>query len=139
MISRVAVVGGLALVTALTGCNGSSDGAATSTADFCDAFNDLFDQVLGADATDSAATVRAFKGWAADMEKVGAPADMPDDARHGFELFVDQAQGIDDNASLADLERLGEGLSDADRAAGQAFNAWTTDNCPLDLPSPSSS
>jgi hypothetical protein len=69
------------------------------------------------------------------MEEVGPPADMPDDARHGFELFVDQAQGIDENASLDDLEKLGEGLSDADRADGQAFNDWTTDNCPLALPS----
>ena len=139
MTRRVAAAGCLVLVAALTGCAGDSEGSETSTADFCDAFNDLFDSVLGADATDSAATVRAFKDWASDIEKVGAPADMPDDARHGFELFVDQAKGIDDDASLDDLESLGGGLSDADQADGRAFNDWTTDNCPLDLPSPSAS
>jgi hypothetical protein len=145
MTRVAAVAGGLALVAALAGCNGDSDGrdgadgGEASTADFCAAFNDLFDEVLGADAADSAATVRAFKSWAVDIEKVGAPADMPDDARHGFELFVEQAKGIDDDATLQDLEQLDEGLSDADQADGKAFNSWTTDNCPLDLPTSSAS
>ena len=137
-MTRIALLaGGLVLVAGLTGCSGDSEGSGTSTADFCDAYNDLFDRVLGADPTDSAATVRAFKQWAADMADVDAPADMPDDARHGYELFVQQAQDIDEDASLDDLAALGEGLSDADRADGEAFNSWTTDNCPVDLPSPS--
>ena len=59
----------------------------------------------------------------------------PDDARHGFELFVDQAEKLDDDASLQDLENLGEDLGSDDQADGQAFSAWATKNCPLDLPS----
>lgn len=126
---------GLALVAALAGCSGGSDAPDdVSTTEFCAAFNDLFDEVLGADPSDAAATVRAFKQWAADMEEVGAPADLPEDARHGFELFVEQAQGLDENASLEELERLGKGLSASDRAAGEAFNDWTSENCPLDQP-----
>ena len=138
-MTRLAVAAGtLALVAGLAGCSGDSAGSSTSTAEFCDAYNDLFQKVLGADPGDAAGTVRAFKAWAADMEQVEAPADMPDDARHGFELFLEQAQGIDDDASLDDLARLSEGLSDADRADGEAFNGWTTDNCPLGAPTPSS-
>ncbi len=129
---------GAALVVGLTGCDDDASGdSGTSTADFCDRYDDLFEKVLGADPTDSAATVRAFKGWADGMADVDPPAEMPDDARHGLELFVEQAQGIDENASLDELAKLGEGLSDSDRAAGAAFNDWTGDNCPMDLPSPS--
>lgn len=137
---------GLVLVgSGLVGCSGDDSGGASgapedaSMSDFCAAFNGLFDQVLSqaSPGADSAAMARALRSWAEDIEKVGTPPEMPDDARHGFELFVDQARKIDEHASLQDLEKLGEGLSEADRADGQAFNDWTRDNCPLDLPSPS--
>lgn len=136
-LTAVATVG--AALVALTGCNGEGSGVSgPSTADFCDSYDDLFEKVLGADPNDSAATIRAFRDWADDLADLDPPADMPDDARHGLELFVEQAQGIDENASPDDLERLGEGLSASDRAAGEAFNDWTSDRCPVDLPTPAS-
>ena len=142
---RTAAAASLALVASLTACGGDSGGGSGSSApdnasldDFCQAFNGLFDTVM-AQATsgdaDASAMITALKKWAADMEDVGTPSDMPDDARHGFELFVDQAKKLDENATLQDLENLGEDLSSDDQADGEAFSEWTTKNCPLDLPS----
>lgn len=142
---RLAAAGCLMLVAALSlgACsdNGDGDGSSSgeaevaSTDDFCGAFNGLFDDVMAEAASgDPAAMARALQDWADEIEAVGAPADMPDDARAGFALFVEQARGVDEDATLADLERLGEGLSEADRADGEAFSAWTTQSCPLDLP-----
>lgn len=132
----------VALVPSLAGCSGEGDDSASSdpssdasSEEFCAAFNGLFDEVMAeASAGDSAAMLRALKEWAADIEAVGAPEDMPEDARAGFELFVEQAKGLDEDATLADLERLGEDLSESDRADGEAFGEWARENCPLDLP-----
>lgn len=138
----LAAAGCLALVASLGACSddgGSSGSSAPDDAsldEFCETFNGLFDQVLSEDvAGDSAAMVRALKDWAKEIEDVGTPSDMPEDARHGFELFIEQAENIDEGATLADLEKIGEDLSEGDQADGEAFSTWTQDNCPLDLPS----
>jgi hypothetical protein len=133
---------GLALVASLTACGGSDGGSGSaapddaSTDDFCGGFNGLFEKVLAqATSGDSSAMIAALKDWAGDMEDIGTPSDMPDDARHGFELFVEQAKDLDEDATLADLEKLGEDFSEEDQADGEAFSAWTEANCPIDLPS----
>ena len=139
------VLAGLTLAASLTACGGSdgdgdggSGGSApdnASTSDFCDGFNGLFEAVLAQGlSADSTAMISALKDWASDMEDIGTPSDMPDDARNGFELFIEQAKDLDENASLEDLENLGDDLSEADQADGEAFSDWTEENCPLDLP-----
>jgi hypothetical protein len=139
------VLAGLALATSLTACGGSDGGDGgsgasapddASTSDFCDGFNTLFDKVIAQATTgDSSAMITALKDWAGDMEDIGTPSDMPDDARHGFELFIDQAKDLDEDATLDDLQNLGDDLSEGDQADGEAFSDWTTKNCPLDIPS----
>jgi hypothetical protein len=135
-------IAGLALAFGgLTGCGGSDDGGGSSAPadaskdDFCEAFNGLFETVMAqATEADTSAMVKAIKEWAADVEDVGTPNDMPDDARHGFELLVQQAKDIDDDATLEDFENLGKDLSADDEKDGKAFTDWATANCPLDLP-----
>lgn len=140
---RAAVtMAGMALVLAgLTGCGGDDDGGGSSasgdasTDDFCAAFNGLYEKVLTqASEADSADMIKALKEWAADIEDVGTPDEMPEDARHGFEVFVDTAKDIDDDATLDDLQNLGDDLSEKDEKDGEAFSDWTTENCPLDIP-----
>lgn len=138
-VRRLAAAGLVA--AALTACSDDSGGGGSAAPDdasveeFCETFNGLFERVLSEDvAGDQAAMVRALREWARDIEEVGTPSDIPDDARHGFELFVEQAQEIDEDASLADLEKLGEDLSEADQADGDAFSDWAQDSCPLDVP-----
>ena len=145
MIRSLAATGCLALATtlgaSLSACSGDDGGSGASAPDdasleeFCSAFNDLFDDVLSKAASDdSAAAVRALKDWAAEIGEVGTPEDMPAEARNGFEVFVDQARELDEDATLADLEKFGEDVSEGDQADAEAFSDWTQDNCPLDLP-----
>jgi len=137
------VLAGLALAAALTACGGGDDGDSgagdapddASTSDFCDGFNALFEKVIAKAASgDSEAMISALKDWAGDMEDIGTPSDMPEDARNGFELFLEQAEELDENATLDDLQNLGDDLSEADQADGEAFGTWTEEHCPLDLP-----
>lgn len=129
------------LTASLTACGGGGSGSSApsdaSKDEFCTTFNSLFETLMS-EATasaDASGMVAAMKKWAAKMEDVGTPSDMPDDARHGFELFVSEVKKLDDNATAADLDHIGDGLSSADQKDGEAFGDWTTKNCPLDLPS----
>ncbi|WP_459974610.1 hypothetical protein, partial [Nocardioides pyridinolyticus] len=140
-VRRLAALGCLGLVAALGACSDGEGGGGSAAPDdasldeFCETFNGLFERVLSEDvAGDQAASVRALKDWAKDLEEVGTPSDIPDDARHGFDLFVEQAQQIEEDASLTDLEKLSEDLSEADQADGDAFSDWAQDSCPLDVP-----
>ncbi len=129
------------LTASLTACGGGGSGSSAPTDaskdEFCSTFNSLFETMMS-EATasgDASGMVAAMKKWVAKMEDVGTPGDMPDDARHGFELFVGEVKKLDDKATASDLEHIGDGLSSADQKDGEAFGDWTTKNCPLDLPS----
>jgi hypothetical protein len=146
-VRRLAAAGCLVLVGTLGACAGDDGGGSGSDAtadasvdDFCSSFNKLFTDVLSEDVAggEAGAVIGAYREWAADLAKTGAPADMPDDARHGLELFLEQAEQIDEDATLDDLATLGDDLTGADRKDGEAFSTWVQDNCPLDLPSPPS-
>src|SRR6478736_6151464 len=70
-----------------------------------------------------------FKSIAADMGKLGADAKDPDDARKGFELEVKKIDGLDDNATKDDLDKLGSDLSDTEQKQVDAFNKYVDDTC----------
>lgn len=128
-------LGALVLVGALVGCSDGGDPPTdASKAEFCETFNSLVDDVLEAGVDDPAAAVEAVKEWAGDIEEVGTPEEMPDDARRGFELFVEHAADLDEDMGIEDLQNLGGDLSEDDQADGEAFTTWTQDNCPLGLP-----
>ncbi|MEP9362852.1 hypothetical protein ABLE68_07805 [Nocardioides sp. CN2-186] len=140
--AALTIASGALLLSGLTACGGSDGGGSGSAApddaskdDFCTAFNGLYEKVM-ADMTsaDTSKAIAAFKDWAADMKKVGTPDDMPEDARRGFEVFVDAAAKIDDDATVDDLQNLGDDLSQADQDAGDTFGNWASDNCPSGLP-----
>ena len=119
------VVAALALV--LTGCSGSDSSDAASKDDFCEEFNGF----VGAAMADEAGVVKAVKEWAAGMEDVGTPDEMPDDARRGFDVFLDHAADLDEDMGIEDLQRLSTGLSKEEQADGEAFTTWVQDNCPV--------
>jgi hypothetical protein len=124
----------------LVGCGGGDggDGGAPTDAskdDFCKQLTSLFSD-LGtmADATDKEA-VAAIKNWARDLEKVGTPETMSDEARDGFELMLDQVADLDEDDTTEDFQKLDDDLSDSEKEAVSAFEKYTTDTCGgMDLP-----
>lgn len=139
--AMLAVASTALVLGAVAGCGG--DGSSSSAPDdaskddFCEAFSGLFEGILadvGAGDVSESDSVAAIKDWAADMREVGTPSEMPDQAREGFEVFVEAAEDLDENASLGDLESLGGDLSAADQEAGDAFGTWAIENCPSALP-----
>lgn len=114
--------------------SGASDSASASAAksDFCTAYTGLFASLTQAGG-DQLQAIAVLKKWAADMEIVGPPDDMPQDARRGFELLINTAKDIDDDATLEELTNLGESFDADQRKDGDAFSAWATEQCPMDL------
>lgn len=142
----LALAGAALVLGGLAGCgdDGGSSGASGSSApdnastdEFCDAFSSLFTEVMAEAGTgDMSKAVSAIKDWAENMQDVGTPEDMPDEAREGFEVFIEAASEIDENATLEDLQDLGGDLSESDQKAGEAFGDWATETCPVPLPGP---
>ena len=148
--AALALAGATLAVGTLAGCGGGDDGEASSAPDdasqedFCAAFAKLYQDVLGgALDDDSSLSVKGIKDWAEDMAEVGTPEDMPDEARKGFEVFLDAARDLPDDATLDDLETFGDDLSEADQKAGDEFGTWAATTCgdqllpdlPTELPS----
>jgi hypothetical protein len=139
----LALAGAVLVLGGMAGCGGSSSDSGSSAPDsastdeFCEAFSSLFTEVMAEAGTgDMSKAVSAIKEWAENMQEVGTPDDMPEEARDGFEVFVDAASEIDENATLEDLQDLGGDLSEADQEAGDAFGDWATETCPVPLPGP---
>lgn len=136
--AAVAVASTVLAIGTLAGCGGDGDGDSgssapdnASTEDFCDTFatffTDIMSEAMGGDPDQA---VAAIKEWAGEMQEVGTPEDMPDEVRDGFEVFVDAAQDLPDDATMDDLQNLGGDLSEADQDAGDAFGDWAGETCP---------
>lgn len=136
----VALAGATLAIGTLAGCgdDGSDASSAPDNAseeDFCEAFGSFFTDILGqAMQGDPSDAVEAIKDWAEEMQDVGLPSDAPEEVRDGFEVFVAAAQDLPDDASLEDLQALGDDLSEADQEAGDAFGDWAAEKCPDAVP-----
>lgn len=119
---------GLALVLGgATACGSDEPSAApedASTEDFCQVYAGI---ESGGDDLDDA------KDAVEQLVEVGTPADIPDDARSGFETLGELVQEASDEA---DLETLGEDLGQEVQADFLAFIGYVTQTCAdeLDLP-----
>ncbi len=148
----VLVVGGI--VTAVAVVSGDDDdsaddidsGGSASVEEFCDVFTGLasgmIDRVDLGDSEEEqgGVMVEVLNEWAAEMEDVGVPEGMSDEARDGLELIVETAADLEpgDIQALSDLERLEESFSDDEQEAVTAFEEYAADNCETsidDLPS----
>ena len=122
------------LLLTLAGCGGDDgaddDGSAASApedasrADFCEAF---LDEPADFDSDDVDAAVAAAHDYADRLREVGTP-DVPDEAREGFEVYVDFLAGLsaDDAGGLDDADPA-EVFSDEQLAKFEAFSEVTAD------------
>lgn len=148
-IASVALVlGGLA------GCGGNDDsssakddasssassGSGASQEEFCSSFTDMLKGIVSTNQSNVSQQVKTLKQNASDLQDVGAPDAMPDDAKKGLDVFVGAVDKIPDNASMKQLQSLGTDLSPEQDKQGQAFVNWAQTNCaPSGSASPSES
>ena len=124
------------VAAAAVGCGGGggSGGGGTpsdaSADDFCGVFDDFNAAVveLGEDAENSE-LIAALKDTGEELEEVGTPEDISDDARAGFELTVKTIEDLDDDASEKELESLEEDFSDEEKEQSDAFNEYLSETC----------
>lgn len=103
----------MVLLGGLTACGGPPDDA--SEKDFCDAWSKVGE---GSDFD-------AAKDAAKELEDVGTPEGISDDARKGFEFFVDEIGDADNEDDLPD-----DGdLSDDEKKESEAFSKYVMETC----------
>ncbi len=94
---RVAAVSApLLLALSLTACGGSDAASApedASAEEFCDVF---LNQSGEAAADDAKAQLDEARDLADQLSEVGTPADFSDEAREGFEVFIDFIADLDE-------------------------------------------
>lgn len=123
------VVAALVPVALLSGCGGPPTDAAKT--DFCATATDqTWIQDLGTDP-DGQEIVDGFASWAEDLEEVGTPEDIDDDARKGFEVTVDYLSDLDadDFEDLSDAAAVTDDLSDDEQEQVDAYNAYVQETC----------
>jgi hypothetical protein len=121
-IKRPAAAVGAAVLLAfsLTACGGGAPDDASED-DFCEVVLDE----PGEDAD-------SINKWGDELEEVGTPEDIPEDAREGFEILVDLAKDVDDD----DLENENfiDEFSGEDQEKFAAYSAYLAETCIGDLP-----
>ena len=143
-VRRLASIGAAAaLGLSLSACSGSPGTSAPSDAsedDFCEAYSSLQERVfedldLGATEEEQAQKVAdAVRAWAEDLAAAGTPEGIPDEAREGYEVFVDAVQDLPDDVTTADLDDLERDLSEDEQAAAEDFTSYAEDLCPSTFP-----
>ena len=100
-----------------------------SVDDFCGAYSDYFAELQKAgNGTDL--DVGTIKDFAEKLSELGTPADIPADARNGFEVSIDAAADLPDDASSEDLASLQSDVSADDQADAMAFGQYVVKTCP---------
>jgi len=135
------LVASLVLVAGtLVGCgdDGPATGASPPTDaskdDFCGVFDHMLTELgaLDADAKPAEA-VKTLKNAADDLADVGTPEDMPDNARDGYELILDEIEKLDDDSDREDINQLGEDISDVQEKSMAAYEKYLSEECADEL------
>jgi hypothetical protein len=110
------------------GCSGGAPTDA-SVDEFCTSLTSLASK-LGplADASQREA-LDSIKAWAKDLEKVGTPEEMPDEARDGFELMIKEVATLNEDDTTEDFQKLNDDLSASEKEATAAFEKYSADTC----------
>ena len=120
------------LAAGLSACAAPVPPTDASAEDFCEAQETLFaDLDLGSgDEPTSDDVAKSLADWADAVEEVGTPADMPDDARAGFERVVELArEAAPEDFDEDGIPALPEELSEKSRAQSRAFTEYVAETC----------
>lgn len=131
MRARLGLAAAAVLLAGVTTSCGA--GGAPTDADedqFCDAANSMMSGLVPEDTTvpqlpSDEDMARAVQDWGARMEEVGTPAGIPDEARKGFEVVIEQTEEIDaSDFSLEALKELESGGADASEQVQEQTDAF---------------
>ena len=149
--TRLSLTSAVLLVGAVTtACGGGSGGAPTdaSEKDFCDTQSSLLGDLLARRhdqprGPDQRRDGQGRQGLGEELEEVGTPEDIPDDARKGFEAVISRptrsTPPTSPSRSSRSSEQGGADASEEARKQAQAFTNYLTEKCgnpleDLDLP-----
>ena len=85
----------------VAGCGGVDAPKDASVDEFCAGYVSVFSDVAG---ESGAITAEQIKAWGADLENTGTPQDVSEDERAGFEIVVEFAEDLDEDATGDDLQ-----------------------------------
>lgn len=121
------------LALALGACGGAPTEA--SKTEFCAAAADQsWADDLGSDP-DGDAIADAFHEWGDELNDVGTPEGIPDDAREGFEITVDYLRHVEGD-DFDDLDAVGpadDELSDEEEEKVTSFDEYVNATCQPEL------
>jgi hypothetical protein len=120
----------LVLGATLSACGGGAPGDA-SEQEFCDAQGSLFSDLdLGDSLPSDEDLAQAFQDWGSELESVGTPEGMSDQARAGFEDLVKEVEDVDaQDFSEESLQQQLDDLSDEGGDKAQAFTEYVNETC----------
>ncbi len=100
-----------------------------SVEEFCQPFVDMLEEVSaqGEDLSDADA-VRLAKETADKLRETGTPADMPEDARKGFELVIAKLADLPDDATKDEVEKAQQ-LTEEEQAYSTALSQYIASKC----------
>lgn len=133
-LRRRLVLPSVALLMAATAAACGSDDAPTnaSTEDFCEGQGSLMAD-LSADmenVPEPKEIAESIQSWADEVEEIGTPEDMSEEARAGFEATLEQARDIEASDLETDnLDELGEELTGDAKKEAEAFNEYVAETC----------
>lgn len=125
-----AAVTAAALVAVLAGCS-SGPPTDASVEDFCKVFDDFNTAAtdLGEDA-ETADRIKAIKDVGKDLEEVGTPEDISDEARAGFEVTIEAIADLPDDASEDEVDKyIEDSLTDEEQKQSEAFDEYVSETC----------
>ncbi len=116
------------LAFSLTACGGAPTDA--STKDFCDTFDsatDIFADIdPEGDPADQAGKVTdGYKEFADKLEETGTPENISDDAREGFEIFVEELGDLDEDDVKKYLDDPSEDIAEVSKDDEKKVNEFT--------------
>lgn len=124
---------------AAAGCGGDSDSGSdnadgggdsgASVEDFCGAFQDFYDDLTSVTGTEDNLG-EILKDAASQIEDAGTPDDIPDDAKEGLQIVLDQIDALPDDASAEDISGLNGSLSEDEQTKSDAFTEYLNKTCP---------
>ncbi len=109
--------------------DGGSDTKTASKDDFCQAFQDFYDDLTSITGEEDNLG-EILKDAADNIEDTGTPEDIPDDAKEGLQLVLDQIDQLPDDATAEDISGLEGDLSEDEQAKSDAFTAYLEKTCP---------